>query len=454
MSLFSMLGSASRALDTQRFGLDVVGNNLANVNTPGYSKRVADFGAVPPSDRYSAGNGVEVLGVRAMRDRLYDQRLYDEAPLEQQQSALADSLGLAEVALGRPGTSIDSDLAQFFDAFAELADAPTSSTARQQVVTEGDALARSFNGMATRLSDAARATDARVRDDVASINALTTRIATLNKSIALAPASQALHLRDDRAETLKQLSGLVGTQVIELSDGTAQVVTRSGRPLVIGTEAYALQAVSGPPSGYAAVQSGGLDITAEINDGHLAGLLQVRDTHIPGYVTQLDTLAHGLATTVNALHTAGFDLSGSPAGNFFVPPAGVAGAAAALTLDPALRADPSRVAAAGVAAAGDNAVARQLANTRDSALAGGKTPDQAWTALVYAVGGDVSQAKSEQASRGEILNQIEQLRDSVSGVSIDEEAAMMMRFQRAYQANAQFFTVIDETLQTLLSLKR
>ena len=103
MSLFGMLGTTSRALEVQRFGLDVVGNNLANVNTPGYTKRVADFGAIPPPDRFSAGNGVEVLGVRSMRDRLYDQRLFDESPLEQQQSAMADALGLAEVALGRAG---------------------------------------------------------------------------------------------------------------------------------------------------------------------------------------------------------------------------------------------------------------------------------------------------------------------------------------------------------------
>ena len=163
MSLFGMLGTTARALDAQRFGLDVVGNNLANVNTAGYTKRVLDLGAVPPADRYSAGNGVEVLGVRSMRDRLYDQRLFDELPLEQQQAAITDTLGLAEVALGKPGSSIDASLADFFDAFAELADSPSSTTARQQVVSEAQALAGDVSSMASRLSDAARATDAPVR---------------------------------------------------------------------------------------------------------------------------------------------------------------------------------------------------------------------------------------------------------------------------------------------------
>jgi flagellar hook-associated protein 1 FlgK len=454
MSLFGMLSTTSRALDVQRYGLDVVGNNLANANTPGYTRRVADLGAVPPPDRFSAGNGVEVLGVRSMRDRLYDQRLFDESPLEQQQGAMADTLGLAEVALGQPGRSIDANLAEFFDAFAGLADAPTSPTARQQVLSEAQSLATAFNGMASRLTDAAAATDARVREDVAHINELTSRIAALNTSIGSSAPSQTLHLRDEQVEAVKELSGLLGTQVLELDDGTVQIVTRSGRPLVIGADAYPLSAVSGPPSGYATVQAGGRDITADVSDGHLGGLLQVRDRDIPEYVAQLDRVAHGVATAVNALHATGFDLNGGAGGDVFTPPGAVAGAAAALTVDSALLADPSRIAAAGVATPGDNAVARKLANLRDASIVNGQTADEAWTGLVYAVGSDVNRARTEQASRGEIVNQIEQLRDSVSGISIDEEAAMMMRFQRAYQANAQFFTVIDETIQTLLSLKR
>jgi flagellar hook-associated protein 1 FlgK len=433
MSLFGMLGMTSRALDV---------------------KRVADLGAVPPPDRFSAGNGVEVLGVRSMRDRLFDQRLFDEAPLEQQQAAAEDSLSLAEVALGTPGSSVDADLADFFAAFAELADAPTSSTARQQVLSEGQSLAKAFNGMASRLADAARATDARVREDVEAINELTARIASLNKSIGESPSTQVLHLKDEQVEAVKELAGIIGTQVLELADGTMQVTTRSGRPLVIGPNAYPLTAVSAPPSGNAHIEAGGVDITSEISDGHLAGLLQVRDRDIPAYVGQLDRLAYDLATAVNGLHATGFDANGNAGGAFFTPPAAVAGAAASLSMDPALMADPSRLAAASIAAAGDNGLARQMANLRDAKIVNGRTPDEAWAALVYDVGSDVSRASAEQKSRAEIVQQIEQLRDSVSGVSIDEEAALMLRFQRAYQANAQFFTVVDETIQTLLSLKR
>lgn len=454
MSLFGMLGMTSRALDAQRYGLDVVGNNLANVNTPGYTKRVAEFGAIPPPDRFSAGNGVEVLGVRSMRDRLYDQRLFDELPLEQQQSAMADALGLAEVALGTTGSSVDGALGDFFDAFAELAEAPTSTTAREQVLSQGQALAGAFNGMASRLTEAASATDARVRADVDQINALTERLASLNSSITSAPAEQTLHLRDEQIETVKKLSGILGTQVLEMSDGSVQVATRSGRPLVIGANAYALSAAGAPPSGYAQVQAAGVDITAEITDGHLGGLLSVRDAAIPAYLAKLDELAYDVATQVNALHTTGFDQNGAAGVSFFAPPATVAGAARNLTMNAAVAGNGRLVAAAGIAVSGDNQVARKLADLRDQPIVNGSTPDASWTQLVYRIGADVNRAVTEQKSRDEIVNQIEQMRDSVSGVSVDEEAAMMLRFQRAYEANARFFTTIDETLQTLLSLKR
>ena len=454
MSLFGMLGTSARALDTQRFGLDVVGNNLANVNTAGYARRVADLGAVPPPDRFSAGNGVEVLGVRALRDRLYDQRLFDELPLERRQSGMAGALGLVEVALGQPGMSVDSALADFFDAWAELADAPSSATARQQVVAEGEALASAFNGMSARLADAARATDSRVRADVERIKALSERIAFLNASMAAAPATESLHLRDGQVEAVKELSGLIGVQVLELNDGTLQVATRTGRPLVIGGDAYPLTVSDGAPQGDARVLAGGVDITGDIPDGHLGGLLAVRDQLLPGYVDDLDALAHAVATQVNALHGTGFDRAGTPGAAFFTVPAGVAGAASAVQVNAALVTDASLVAAAGMPVAGDNQVARKIADLRDGAIVDGTAPGAAWSALVYRVGSDVHRAKTEQTSRGEIVQQIERLRDSVSGISIDEEAAMMMRFQRAYEANARFFTVIDETIQTLLSLKR
>jgi flagellar hook-associated protein 1 len=454
MSLFGMLTTTARALDVQRFGLDVVGQNLANVNTAGYTRRVVDLAAVPPSDRYSAGAGVEVLGMRAQRDRLFDRRLFDELPFEQGAAAAAEALGLAEVALGSAGRSLDAALADMFDAFASLSDAPTSPMARQQVISESEALVGVFHSLSARLIDAERSADIRIRSEVERLNGLTSRLASLNASIAAAPSGASLHLRDQQVETAAAIAGILGVQVLELADGSLQVATESGRPLVIGADAYPIGLSSLPPAGHASLLAAGVDVTAEVRSGSLGGLLAVRDTFVPAYRAQLDAVAHDVAVAVNAVHATGFDLAGAPGGPFFVAPGAVAGAAAALQLDAALAADSSRIAAAGIPATGDNAVARQLANLSDAPVVGGRSPASAWTALVTGVASDVHGARRELASRREIVHQIEGLRDSVSGVSMDEEAALMMRFQRAYEANARFFATVDEVLQTLLSLKR
>ena len=253
---------SSRAMDAQRFGLDVTGQNLANVNTPGYSRRVVDLGAVPPVNaRYSAGQGVEVLGVRAQRERLFDLRLYREVPQEQREAAIYESLQTVEVALGEPGKSLDNSLTKFFDAWSTLADAPTSATARAQVVAEGQALASSFKAMAGRLDDASLDVDTKVRGAVEEINALSTQIASLNAKISSVGTENALHLRDERTEALKKLATFVDIQTTEDKDGSVTVSFGLGSPLVTGNESYNVGITEEPTTGFARVTSAGIDVT-------------------------------------------------------------------------------------------------------------------------------------------------------------------------------------------------
>src|ERR671919_2500599 len=123
---------ATRSLEAQRLGLEVTGQNIANVNTPGYTRRMPEFAAAPPTDARSAGRGVDVVGIRATRDRLLERRLMQEMPAEQREAAIAEALSVVETALGTPGTSIDARLSALFDSFATLSESPTSVVARQQ----------------------------------------------------------------------------------------------------------------------------------------------------------------------------------------------------------------------------------------------------------------------------------------------------------------------------------
>jgi flagellar hook-associated protein 1 len=456
--LFTSLTSASRALDAQRYGLDVAGQNIANVNTPGYARRIVDFAAVAPDAPGNAGRGVDVVAIRSMRDRLIERRLGQEISAEQRQTALANSLSIVESTLGSAGKSIDAGMQQFFNSFSDLTLDPTSTVARQQVLLQGENVATQFRGMATRLEEGRRGADLDIRGAVEDINDLSSRIATINGLLG-SPASQStLHLQDEQAQLVRQLSELVDVNVVTRPEGGVDVSIGSGRPLVVGNTQYDVSADSAPPSGYAALTVNGTDVTSEIRSGRLGGLISVRDTNIPDYIDRLDALAYAFIGEVNTLQLAGYDLAGNatagpPAQNFFTSVASASGAAAAMTVDTALAADSSLIAAAGVAEAGDNQIARAMASLRDApVLDGGTTTfDEAWSQLVYRVGRDTKSAKDEQANRAGIVNQVESLRDEVSGVSLDEEAMHLLKFQRAYEANARFFRIIDESIETLLN---
>ena len=178
--LLSSLSSATRALEAQRFGLDVTGQNIANVNTPGYSRRVIDFAEVPPDSSRSAGRGVDVVGVRAVRDQLIERRLRQELPAERREAAVADALSIVEVALGKPGESIDAAMNRYFDAFATLSQSPSSSVARQEVLLQGESVAAAFRDMAGRIALSQRETDGQVRSLATDVTDLATQIARIN----------------------------------------------------------------------------------------------------------------------------------------------------------------------------------------------------------------------------------------------------------------------------------
>ena len=456
--LFSALTSATRALEAQRFALDVTGQNIANVNTPGYSRRVVDFAAVPPEIPQSAGRGVEVAGIRAQRDRLVERRLYQETTGAGREAAIADALGLVEVALGAGGQGIDSRLTAYFNSLSRLADSPTSAVARQDVLLQGTALATAFRDTAARFGELRRDADRRVGATVDEINQISARIAVLNGALGDAGhTGPGLHMQDELANLVRQLAALTDITVVGRPDGGVDIDIADGRALVVGHTAYTVSAAATAPEGLTAVTLGGADITARLTGGRLGGLLQVRDAYIPGYVGQIDEAAFALAQAVNAVHAAGFDLDGGTGQAFFGfanPPAGTAGAAAALIVNPAVAGDIRRIAAARAAEPGDNGAARDMAAIRDARLLGGGTATlvDSWGQLVYRVGRDVQTANDESALRRQIVLQVERLRDEVSGVSLDEEAMNLMKFQRAYEANARFFQVIDQALATLINI--
>jgi flagellar hook-associated protein 1 FlgK len=453
--LFGTLTATSRALEAQSYGLDVTGQNIANVNTPGYARREVVLRSSSAPDNQTAGGGVNLLGVRNTRDRLLERRLQMERPSEAREGAVADSLSVVEAMIGRPGDGLDSEMNAFFDAASRLAADPTTATARQDFTMAGENLAGSFREMADRLAVARREADTNIRSSVDQINQLASKIATLNRQLSAVDtdSSQSLTLQDQQRVAVDELSRLVDCDAVGRADGGVDLTVGQGRALVLGGECVNLQLEQLPPDGFVAVVAGGQTINTDVTGGELAGYLQVRDLFIPDYQDRLDAIASQVVTEVNALHTAGYDRDGNFGDVFFTTDPAV-GAASSIAVNTKIASNPDLVAAAGVQATGDNATARAISALRDGRVMDGgrSTLSDMWGQLTFRVGSDTQAAKGEQASRQAIVTQVESLSNAVSGVSLDEEAMTMLKYQRAYEANAQFFRAIDDVLSNLFQM--
>ena len=453
--LFESLSSASRALVAARFGLDVTGQNIANINTPGYTRRSAVFADVAPTDMLSAGGGVSIVGAFAMRDRFTEARLRSEMMAGSFDAAASNGLAEIEAAIGLPGQSIDGELSELLAAFSALADDPASLSARDAVVAQGQELARAFQSMAERFTTAARNADATISSSVLEVNQLAAEVAHLNDQIS-AGGPDLETLRDRREIAVARLSEIAGVSAITRADGQVDLAIGAGRALVVGAIPYSVTTALVGPEGYTTLSIGGFDITGEVSSGLIGGLTQFRDTTVPGYQARLDQLAYDFASHVNALHTSGFDSTGAGAGDFFAPLASATGASRLLTVDAAIAANSQLVAASGTGAAGNNDTARAIAALREARIVNGgtATATEAWGQLAYRVGADVSAVRASSAVHDDVIRQLQALRAQTSGVSMDEEAANLIRFQRSYEANARYFTTIVDTLDTLMNMVR
>jgi flagellar hook-associated protein 1 FlgK len=290
-----------------------------------------------------------------------------------------------------------------------------------------------------------------VVQQVGQINQLTQQIAQLNTQVAnLQNAGEnAGTFIDQRTQAIDQLSSLVDLSVIP-SDNTLTLVTANGAPLVIGQQSFQLQTQTNS-SGLHDVYSQGKDITAQITSGQLGGTLQARDTQISGIQTQLDRLAAGLANAVNGVQVAGFDLNGNLGTNLFnaPPPSGV-GAAASLAV---AISDPALLAASSDGTAGSNGNAEAMYALNQRPVVNGQSPTDYYSGIVFNVGNEAANAAAEQSASSLILQQLNDQRAAVSGVSLDEEAANMVRYQDAYSASARVISTISSMMETIINMK-
>ena len=474
-----LLGAQSLA--NQQAAISTIGNNISNVNTPGYARqRVNLVTSVQNGQGGEYDMGSAISGVESLRspllDSLVQQSLGNQGYADNQSSltsTVQDSLGEQFTSAGSSSSSgtvvsgsgpIQDALSTFFSAMQALASSPSDPTARQIVVQDGAALSSAINSAYQRV----QATQGQIASNATSlttqINQLSKQIASLNQQITLSEAtsgSSANGLTDTRTADIEKLSGLVNITATTQPDGSVNVALADNPSVLLvsgidGGGAGSTQSLSASYNANAAVPltisgstTGSLGAGVP-SSGSLGSDLNVANDVIgspaasgnTGILGALDGLANQLSTQVNTQNAAGFDLNGTAGGAIFTGTG-----AADIAVDSTVAANPSLVAAGNGSGPLDGSNALAMAQVQNSASI---TP--ALQTMVAGLGQTVSAAASNQTIQDQVTKQLQTQRDSVSGVSIDEEMTNLIKFQQAYSASARFISTISSMYSTLTNI--
>ncbi|MBS1717595.1 MAG: flagellar hook-associated protein FlgK [Armatimonadetes bacterium] len=454
-SAFHGIDLMSNALRAFQQELNVTGSNIANVNTPGYSRQTVDLTTQPPSieyglHQYAVGNGVTIADVTRIRDAFLEARRQGAESGLQKATNLTTNLSQIQSLLqDANGTGISSDLDRFFNAWSGLASNPNDTGQRIAVQQAGSVLAQDVRQLYGDMSNMQTQLAGEVNSTFDQIDQLANKVDSLNKQIRAAAATGATpnDLLDQRDQAVQKLSGLTDLRTTTYGDGTVSVYVNQFT-LVDSQGANAFPRTYNAAAG--TVTDGNL--TYQISSGGLAGLFQSQ-TMLAGYQAQLDSLANNLRTQVNTLHQTGTNSAGQTGLNFFNDANPQTGAVD-FDLDPTIKANAQAIAGGVSGNAGDGGVAlgiSQLASTTVGGL-GNKTFSDYYQQFVSQVGSDNTYYNNSLGVQKSVTTQIDQQIQSQSGVNLDDEMASMLRYQRSYQAAAHVLSIFDQVTQDLVNL--
>ncbi len=427
----SSLSIAISGLRAHSYAIDATSHNIANVATEGFRRSRVDLTASYP--RWTSlgpmGSGVEIKGLSRATDRLADERVRRGSAQSQFFTSRSQVAQLAEDVFGEPERGVSTSMNALFDSFSALATAPTDPAARAQVVGSLNDVASRVNEVRAGLESIQSDAVARLRTEVEAGNQMAARVAEIN-SFARQPGGLPADLADELDRALDSLAATFGASAQVQTDGRVRV-TINGRALVDADRAVALT-VPDAPVGQVDHPTGPL-----VLGGSAGGLQEVIQNDVGGYRTRLDDFVAEMVTTLNDLHATGFTPTGAPGGDLFEE------------LDGRLLVSVTN--GADLAASDDatgplsSAVADALAQLRTEV--GGD-----YREVITSVSNSVASLGRSANTAGAILDAANTVRDSITGVNLDEEMTNMIAHQRAYEASARVITVVDEMIQTLLAM--
>ena len=446
--------------------METVGRNMANVNNQAYSRQRVIFGEVAASG--SASTGVDVIEIQQVRDALLDRQVVREkssaaalaaetAAYERGEAAMGETISNVSdpsLAATTGGNSLANAMAGFFGAARQLSANPTNSTQKQMFVQTATTLTERFQFSNDRLAEVQSDLSAQVSNDVDKANLLLTTISDLNLMIASQESetgTKALTLRDQRQARLEDLAQVMNFKTTSLPDAPNQIqitaTSATGVDTVILSAGTTLETLTFDDDG-AAVRVASSATALALTGGSIKGHLLARDGALQTLRDSLDLLASQMVTSVNAVYNPG------GAGQNFFDPAGTD--AGSIQLASGLSGLNVRASVSG-GAAGDGSVAQSISelDIQSFSSATGDAIDgtmgESYSAAISLFSYSLSQSRMQHENQTSVLNAVRGQRESVSGVSLDEEAAELMKFQRAYQASARVISVIDEMIDLVVN---
>ncbi len=452
--LFAGLEIGKRALMAHQLAMSTASHNIANSTTPGYTRQRVSLVASTPNDtpEGSVGTGVLVDNVRQVRDLFLTEQYRGANSSQSQWAATYQTLSQIESFLNEPSdTGLAQSLSDFWNAWENLA---TNPTARSSVIEKTKVLINALKQRAAQLSDLRTNLDTEITNRVQQINQLGNQIASINRQIVGVELSgeRANDLRDKRDLLVDNLSQLTQVRTIERGNGSLTVLLGSmalvdnGDSLTITTKTER----SGNTVATRAVwENTNFDI--DFTGGELYALRQLRDKTVPEYQAGLDTLARTIVDQVNAIHSSGVGADGSTGVNFFSP---FNTTAATISLNVEVENDPNLIAAAlTLDSPGDTRNAQAISDLRSATVLSSNsvTINEFYADLVGTLGIRTEEASNLKDNYNLLATQMDNAKQSVQGVSTDEEMTNMIKYQKAYEASARLITYFDSALDTIVS---
>ncbi|MBU8934554.1 MAG: flagellar hook-associated protein FlgK [candidate division Zixibacteria bacterium] len=454
--LFQALEVGKRALLSSQVYLQTIGHNIANVNTPGYSRQRVHISATRPSDSpYGPiGTGMGVDSIRHVRDLFLGEQFRQTSQSVGEWTYKEKVLSQLETVFAEPAdNTLNERLNEFWNSWDTLSQHAESMTSRKAVLGAAERLVTDFRELSRQLTDLRDSIDGDLTAMTQEVNRLSTEVAMLNQQIVTQEldGSSSNDLRDIRDQLIDELSLLVNTNTIEDARGGVRVLIGS-LEIVNGSNATAIDTETHLVEGgirHRLIWEG-TSVELTCGSGELRGLLDSRDILIPKYLEELDALAASVVYQVNSIHSTGYGLDGIDGRDFFDS---TYTTASSMRINQELELAPEKLAASASGETGDGTIALNMQGLRNERVMvnGTSTINDYYNSMIGDLGLESHQAMSFASNYKLLVHQVENSRQSIQGVSLDEEMASMIKHQHAYEAAARVITVMDEALDVVIS---